>query len=339
VSLRAAAAAGVLLALAVPARGQWVAPYKDVSQHADPAAPRIAVRDSDGALQALPTAAQRGSTLVWAFATGECGRERWGPFDTERFAALNVAAFVAAGTRYVLSTGGEAGSFSCDSDEGFAAFIARYDSPWLAGVDFDIERDLSDAQIDALAARAATLEHGRPALRISFTLATHAGSDAAARSLNPTGRRVLAAMRRHGLKLAIVNMMVMNYGPADRRWCRLRESSGAAAPACDMGRSALQAATNLHRSQGLPYRRIALTAMLGENDVAGNVFTLADAALLRDGARRLGLAGVHWWSLDRDRSCEGASPRVSPGCHGLPGVAAGRFGEVFGDLVGDARAR
>jgi len=73
--------------------------------------------------------------------------------------------------------------------------------------------------------------------------------------------------------------MVMNYGPAEARWCVLKtgagRTDGPGGASCDMGASALQAACN----------------------VAANLFTPADAQTLLSGARALGLAGVHWWSL------------------------------------------
>ena len=266
-------------------------------------------------------------TLTWAFATGECGSERWGDFDTEAFARINVADFVRSGRRYVVSTGGEAGIFSCAGAAGMRRFVARYDSPQLAGIDFDIEGRQTPQQITDLVNAAAAVQRERPALRWSFTLATHAAGDGSRRSLNATGERVLEAIRVARLDGAIVNLMAMNYGPADARWCVLRE--GATPAACDMGRSAVQAAENVHARYRLPYHRIALTAMLGENDVAGNVFTPADARVLLQGAHRLGLAGVHYWSLARDQPCPPGSARVSPACHGLPGVDAGAFGRLL----------
>jgi chitinase len=298
--VRRAAAALLLLtaATAAPAAADFVfSPYLDVTQGLDAAA--------------LPAEVP---VLTWAFATGECGHERWGEgIDTEAFARRQVAAFVAAGRGYIVSTGGEAGIFSCDSDEAFARFFARYDSPRLLGLDFDIEGRQTPAQIDALVRRLKALR--RPGLRISFTLATHAADDGSGQSLNALGREVLQAVRRHGLDEAVFNLMVMNYGPPEPRHCVRRDGR------CDMAASALQAAHNVHRLHGVPYRRIALTPMLGENDVAGNVFTLDDARVVARAARQLGLAGLHHWSLGRDRSCAAGSARVSPVCHGLPGLA------------------
>jgi chitinase len=123
---------------------------------------------------------------------------------------------------------------------------------------------------------------------------------------------------------------VMNYGPADARWCVVKDGR------CDMAASALQAAQNLHKRHGVAMAQIALTLMLGENDVAGNVTRPADATAVAEGARRLGLAGVHHWSVGRDQPCAAGSPRVSPLCHGLPGLKPGHFGRLLDAARGAA---
>ena len=295
----------------------WTGPYQDVSLAPTPlAAPAW-----------LPAPAP-GRVLLWAFATGHCGQERWRPNDTEAdtdaFARAGVAEMLRRGQDYVVSTGGEAAGFLCDSDADFARFVARYQSPHLKGLDLDIERQQTPAQIDALAARLAFAHRTWPALRLSVTLATHAASDGSGRSLNATGDTVLAALQRHGVTEAVVvNLMVMNYGPADPRWCVVKVGR------CDMGASALQAARNLHEQRGVPYARIALTLMPGENDVAGNLSSPDDARTGMAGARALGLAGVHFWSVDRDQPCPPGEPRVSPRCHALPGVPVGTFGRIL----------
>jgi hypothetical protein len=106
----------------------------------------------------------------------------------------------------------------------------------------------------------------------------------------------------------------MDYGAASPAVCPLRP--GAQPPRCDMGRAGLQAAKNLASAFGWPMSRIALTAMVGVNDVLENVFTLDDARQLASDARSAGLAGVAYWSLDRDRPCEQAT--VVATCHTLP---------------------
>lgn len=297
-------------------------PYQDVSQGIDPADPRIARMPWE-------SGTDPSRTLIWAFASGRCGDERWGNFDTAAFAARNVADFSRERQPYVVSTGGEIGVFTCESADGLRRFVARYDSPMLRGVDFDIEGRQTAQQIGDLVRAAAELQRERPELRFSFTLATHAATDGSLRSLNATGEQVMAALAAADFDRAVINLMVMNYGPPDPRWCAVAASP--AAPAhCDMGASALQAARNVHARYGVPYGRIALTAMLGQNNVEGNVFTPDDARTLVRGARALGLAGVHDWSLLRDQPCQAGSERVSPACHGLPGVPPGRFGALLG---------
>jgi hypothetical protein len=82
-----------------------------------------------------------------------------------------------------------------------------------------------------------------------------------------------------------------------------------------MGASAEQAALNFHRRWRVPFPRIALTPMIGVNDVVSNVFTLDDATRVARFVRERGLGGLHWWSLDRDRPCPGGP--VSPECSSL----------------------
>ncbi len=54
---------------------------------------------------------------------------------------LYLQAFVTAGKKYIISTGGTAGTFRCDSDAAFLSFVQRYHTSAMLGVDFDIETD------------------------------------------------------------------------------------------------------------------------------------------------------------------------------------------------------
>jgi hypothetical protein len=263
--------------------------------------------------------------LTLAFATGECGTETWDAAGARAFAAANVPALERAGIDYIVSTGGEAGVFTCASDAGMESFVARYRSSRLVGFDFDIERDQSAALLASLVARIKNAKDRYPWLRMSFTLATWAASDGSMASLNDLGERVMQAIRDAGLTDYYVNLMVMDYGDATPRNCVV------SAGACDMGRSAVQAARNLQARHGVPPARIELTPMIGVNDVMTNVFSLDDAALLARFVRDNGLGGLHFWSLDRDVQCPAGSAAVSPTCHGLPGVPAFAFTNAFRD--------
>jgi hypothetical protein len=106
----------------------------------------------------------------------------------------------------------------------------------------------------------------------------------------------------------------MDYGTAGAGICVV--SNGA----CQMGQSAIQAAYNLRDKWGVPFAGIELTPMIGGNDATTETFTPADADTVARFAMSTGLAGVHYWSYDRDVDC--APGYASPTCNSIGGVGA-----------------
>jgi len=196
-------------------------------------------------------------------------------------------------------------------------------SPHLFGIDFDIEAGQTQAIIDALVARIQAGHIRYPSLRFSLTLATLANNNGApaavslgatvADSFNVHGDETLQSVNRiigTGWPSHLtVNLMTMDYGAASAGVCVV------ASGICDMGQSAIQAAYNLHDHWGVPYSNIEITPMIGGNDVSSEHFTLTDADTVARFALSRGLAGIHYWSYDRDTDCPpGAS---SPTCNSL----------------------
>ncbi|HKE16532.1 MAG TPA: hypothetical protein VKB80_16780 [Kofleriaceae bacterium] len=260
----------------------------------------------------MTAASARAITL--SFATGECGAENWGGLPGDAMAAANVPLFTDAGIDYILSTGGAAGSFTCASDDGFTAFLDRWASPHLVGVDLDIEAGQSEADIASLIARIEPAHAAHPELRFSLTLATLANTDGA-ESFNAKGVQVIeAALDAFGGALpsyVTVNLMTMDYGSPGPSVCVVNDGGDR----CDMGRSAIQAAQNLQAAWGVPLSNVELTPMIGGNDVQSNVFSLDDADTIAGFAIENGLAGVHYWSYDRDLDCPPGA--ASPVCNSL----------------------
>lgn len=319
--LRACLAGFTLAALqgcAAPAasgNAVFFSPYKHINMAVDPANP-----SARSSLNGIPTpiwelADARSQTpmpaVSLAFASGECGEEHWGGLDADRVAHANVAAMAAQGLKYMISTGGEGNVFTCRTDAGMEKFINRYASSALLGVDLDIESTQTDANIRELVQRVKVAQARWPHLRFSFTLATFAASDGSGASLNATGASVMEALKNADVRGYFINLMVMNYGPAAAVNCVVR------AGRCDMSASARQAVMNLHTRFGIPLSQIEVTAMIGVNDVADNVFTLEDAAALAQFVRSKKLAGLHYWSLDRDKPCAGGVTALSPECSSL----------------------
>ncbi len=278
-----------------------------------------------------------GKTVSLAFATGECGSENWGGVAGDAMATANVSLLTAAGVKYIVSTGGAGGIFSCSGDAGMATFIGRWTSAGLVGVDFDIEAGQTPAQIGDLLSRIKAAHATSPALRFSLTLGTLANNNgastaqslgsAATDSFNTYGDQAMAAVKST-LGFAgspstwpaylTVDLMTMDYGSPSSGVCVV--SGGA----CQMGQSALQAAYNLHDKWGVPYSNIELTPMLGGNDVSGEQFTLADVDTLASFAVAQSLAGVHYWSYDRDVDCAAGS--ASATCNSMGSGYAGAHG-------------
>lgn len=264
-------------------------------------------------------------TLTLAFASGECGTERWGGLNAQTLAAANIQALQQADVGYMISTGGADDMFTCSTEEGMETFITRYQSSHLRGFDFNIEAQQTEAMIQSLVHQVRLAMDRHPDLRISFTLAATGSGDH--NSLNLTGQRVMNAIAKEEMENYHINLMVMNYGHADRGNCVVRHGQ------CDMVASAIHAVNNLSRKYHLPLSHIEVTPMVGINDETSNVFTLEDAHKLATFAKTYGLGGLHFWSLNRDMACTSASTRASATCHGLPGIDKLAFTQAFAWLT------
>jgi chitinase len=261
--------------------------------------------------------------LTLAFATGACGSENWGGVPGASWAAENIPQLQSAGLNYVVSTGGEAGTFTCASTAGMESFIARYASSHLVGIDFDIEGGQSQSDIQNLVNSAAGAQAQYPNVQFSFTLATLAASDGSFGGVNSLGNEVVQAVLGSSLKNYVINLMTMDYGSASSGVCVVVSGS------CEMGQSAIQAVKNLEHTYGIPASKIAVTPMIGLNDNASETFTPADVDTLTSYAASNGLAGLHLWSLDRDTPCASATGYASPTCNSDSGTTPLEFDNRF----------
>lgn len=201
-----------------------------------------------------------------------------------------------------------------------AAYQLVIDTYGLTHVDFDIEgvwlahpasiarRSQAIAGLQAAAAAA-----GRP-LKVWFTLPVLPSG------LTLDGRNVIASALQHGVVLDGVNVMAMDYG-----------SSAAPNPQGNMGHYAVQAAQATKAQLAVLYqqagqnpsdaelwRKVGVTPMVGVNDVASEVFTQADVAVLSTFAQQQGLGLLAFWSLNRDVPCAGGpQPWASPSCSSI----------------------
>ncbi|HTJ72883.1 MAG TPA: carbohydrate-binding protein [Actinospica sp.] len=260
--------------------------------------------------------------LTVAFATGACGSENWGGVSGANWAAENVPQLNAANLNYVISTGGAAGTFTCGSTSGMDSFIARYASSNLVGIDFDIEGGQSASDIQNLVNSAVGAQSTYPNLQFSFTLATLGASDGSYGGVNSLGNTVVNAVKGSGLNHYVINLMTMDYGSgASSSICVVSGST------CQMAQSAIQAVKNLEHTYGISASKIAVTPMIGMNDATSEVFSIADVNTLSSYAVSNGLAGLHFWSLDRDTPC--SDDYASPTCDSLTSTSPLQYTKQF----------
>ncbi|MFD7704985.1 cellulose binding domain-containing protein [Streptomyces caelestis] len=225
--------------------------------------------------------------------------------------AGQIGALRAEGGDVRVSFGGAAGSelgTTCASADALAAAYEKVVNAYgLTKVDFDVEGGaLPNAAANTRRARAiAKLQKAHPDLDVSFTLPVMP------EGLTQDGVNLLADAKENGVRIDAVNIMAMDYGPA---------YSG------DMGTYAEQAATAtqaqlkgvLGLSDADAWKTVAVTPMIGVNDVVTEVFGVDDATQLVNFAESKGLGWLSMWSGARDQQCAGgAKPAADPTCSSI----------------------
>jgi hypothetical protein len=265
-------------------------------------------------------------SLTLAFVTASTGacEPGWGGQTPINAAAVMkpAARLRAAGVALHVSFGGAQGSDlarGCSSASSLeAAYASVLDRYHAVAADFDLEgAALTDrATLARLSRAAAELQAhtGRP-LAVSLTLPV------SPEGLSSAALEAVRSMLAAGVHLSTVNLLAMDYGPAIARG--------------RMGATAITAMGAAHRQLSAlggelsRWSALGLTAMVGVNDVSGEIFTLADARTLVSFAAKKGLGLTSIWSLARDNPCPGSKSGADPTCSGVsePPYA---FSRVFG---------
>jgi hypothetical protein len=212
----------------------------------------------------------------------------------------------AAGATPILSFGGQSGNELAKVCTHVNSLVAAYTAVirrlGVSRLDFDIEGagSVNDTATNTRRYRALrALEKKFPKLEISLTLpTTQTGIDA-----DPSdgdGIALLELARTVGVRIDVVNLMTMDYGPA----------------VADMGRTAVTVAkgalTQIKRIwPRSTYSDIGITPMIGKNDSPGETFTYADAQTVVAFAHAHGVHRLAFWSVNRDRACTAADATCS----------------------------
>jgi hypothetical protein len=294
------------------ATGAGFAPYVDTSLY--PAFDLIAASKASGVKE---------YNLAFVTSGGSCTPKWGGVTDLGSDAvAAQIGDLRAAGGDVRVSFGGASGTelaLACSSAGDLAsAYQKVIDQFKLTKVDFDIEGGaLPDTAANTKRAQAiATLQKNNPKLNVSFTLPVMP------EGLTSDGVNFLKNAKANGVTTDLVNVMAMDYGAS---------YSG------DMGTYAEQAATAtqaqiktaLGLSDAAAWKAVAVTPMIGVNDVSTEVFKVDDATQLVNFAKSKGLGGLSMWSATRDKQCAGgAKNSADPTCSSIE-QGANAFQKAF----------
>ncbi|PSJ29029.1 sugar hydrolase [Streptosporangium nondiastaticum] len=240
-------------------------------------------------------------TLAFVTSGGGC-TPKWGGVSDlgSNPVAQQIDRLREAGGDVRVSFGGAAGSelgLACSSAGDLAAAYGKVvDAYKLTKVDFDIEGGaLPDTAANTRRAQAvALLQKKHPGLDVSFTLPVMPTG------LTQDGVNLVENAKKNGVSVSTVNVMAMDYGSSFNG---------------DMGQYAIDAATAtqaqvkgvLGLSDRAAWKAVAVTPMIGVNDVAGEVFKTDDADQLVKFARSKGLGRLSMWSATRDKQCPGGA--------------------------------
>ncbi|GAA2090149.1 hypothetical protein GCM10009801_54890 [Streptomyces albiaxialis] len=226
--------------------------------------------------------------------------------------AKQISALRAKGGDVRVSFGGANGSelaLACKSaGELEKAYGKVIDTFKLKKIDLDIEgAALPDAKANTLRAKAvAALQKKHKGLDVSYTLPVMP------EGLTQPGVALLENAKQNGVKVGAVNIMAMDYGPS---------YDG------DMGTYATKAATatqkQVKKALGITdgaeaWKTVAITPMIGVNDVPVEVFTPQDAQQVKAFADKKGMGWVSMWSGTRDKACPGGPKKeADPTCSSI----------------------
>jgi chitodextrinase len=311
--LVAGGAAAIFAAASASAATTYgVAPYVDLSAN------------SSGMLDTAITQAGLKSYTA-AFIIGSGCTPIWGDSLDINSSTANakIAQAQSEGAKTIISFGGAGGVELAQSCTDTGALTSAYQSVinkyHVDHLDFDIEgAAIADpGSINRRFQAIKTLEANNAGLNVSVTIPVlQSGPDG-------NGTAFLQAAKTNGTRIDLVNIMTMDYGGA----------------VSDMGAAAVSAARGtLTAAQGVwpgfSYANLGITPMIGQNDQAGEIFTIANAQTVVNFANSNGVGRLAFWSVGRDQPCPGgAGGGASPNCSSISQSALD-FTKIFNGYTG-----
>jgi cellulose synthase/poly-beta-1,6-N-acetylglucosamine synthase-like glycosyltransferase/chitodextrinase len=320
-------------------RQTWFAPYADVTltptyqfqSPADDAARQTVL----GFVVAQPKAA---CTPSWG------GAYTLAQADQSLAMSSRIAQVQQDGAQPIVSFGGQAHTsldVACASTSALtSAYQTVIDRYHLTTIDLDIEGaalnnfGAEQRRAAAIAQLEQTAKQQRRKLAVWLTLPVEPSG------LQDNALSVIESMLRDHVSITGINVMTMDFSPAPKAGTSLLKLVEQSLQSTHTQLAALYPRYGVKLEPGQIWQRMGATVMIGQNDVGGENFTVANAQGLTSFASAQHLGRVSMWSINRDSQCGSAFAQtnlLSNTCSGTTQSSL-QFSKVLGGLGGSAAA-
>jgi Glycosyl hydrolases family 18 len=230
-----------------------------------------------------------GVTIAFVLSNGGCA-----PTEDVQDNQADVDAFKASGGLVKASFGGADGTYleaACGSAGALAGAIGAFvDETGITDLDFDVEQGpVMTTAVNQMRGQALAEVQAQKGILVSFTLPV------GTTGLDDTGLDVVTRAVQAGVTVSHVNLMVMDYGPSQTGSMSLYAEQALTATQAQL----TSAIPGL--SGAAAWSMLGATPMIGQNDQAGEIFTLADAQSVASFAQQKQIGLLSFWSIQRDR--------------------------------------
>jgi len=182
----------------------------------------------------------------------------------------------------------------------YKSIIERYN---IDTVDFDLEGDgltnndaaIRRARVIAKLQSERAAQHKNLAVWVTLPVAPF--------GLTQDGTNAVSSLLKENVDLAGINLMTMDYGDSLEKGKTMLEGSKEALINTQRQLGIIYDQAGKHLNEATLWSKIGATPMIGQNDIADEIFTLNDAAGLNTFALSKGIIRMSMWSANRDIPC------------------------------------
>lgn len=256
-----------------------------------------------------------------------------------------IARFRQRGGNVIVSFGGQLNNelaiYCSDTEklkEAYEEVINRYQ---IDTIDLDIEgealknRETTKRRAEVLARLQKDRRNENKKLAVWLTLPV------SPQGLTEDGTNAVSDMLSSGVDLAGVNIMVMDYGASKEKTQTMQQAGERALIETHRQLGILFNKAGIFLNDVSLWSKIGATPMIGQNDIAGEIFTLPDAVGFNEFSVINHIGRMSMWSINRDIECGENYVKtniVSDSCSGVKQEKFAFSGKLSAGFDGDSSA-